>query len=220
MRLFAIFARSSRRALHAAVLRRVWRPSGLQHLGAAMKPARITATVVAFSYGFRISGVGAAERLGTAAASSTASGLVAGLHAGYNWQRDSFVFGLESDLSERSIQHNVCRHGGAGDDGHDECRCRLVWHLSRPPRFHDRSRAALRDRRACLRRYQLEQRHELARSLALTRMTFADASRLGRRRRHRVYGASPTGAHSLPFNMSTSVRRASRALASGGGRHV
>jgi outer membrane immunogenic protein len=63
-----------------------------------MKTARITATVVGF---LAISGSSAfAQALvtGTTAASSTASGVVAGLHAGYNWQRDWFVFGLESDL--------------------------------------------------------------------------------------------------------------------------
>ncbi len=111
---------------------------------------------------------------------------------------------------ERSIRHNVRGHGGAADDGDDAGRCRLVWHLSRPPRCHDRSRAALRDRRACLRRYKHDQRHEYA-SVVAQLANIRDAGRLGRRRGHRVYGHSPISRSILPFNMSTSVRRAFRA---------
>jgi outer membrane immunogenic protein len=65
-----------------------------------MKTARIIATVIAF-LSASASSVWAqpGPLTATVAASSTASGAVAGLHAGYNWQRDLFVFGVESDLS-------------------------------------------------------------------------------------------------------------------------
>lgn len=45
--------------------------------------------------------------LGDGVASSKPKGLVGGMHAGYNWQMNTFVFGLETDLSATGWSQTV-----------------------------------------------------------------------------------------------------------------
>lgn len=47
--------------------------------------------------------------------SYTSSGLIGGLHAGYNWQKQSIVFGLETDINLTGIKGDDASAGGTLD---------------------------------------------------------------------------------------------------------
>jgi outer membrane immunogenic protein len=64
-----------------------------------MKTARILASIVVFLGISGSAALGQALPTATATNSTIGSAPVAGVHGGYNWQRDSFVFGFEGDLS-------------------------------------------------------------------------------------------------------------------------
>jgi len=94
-------------------------------LGAPRQPIAAVVVMPAFSWtGFyvggqvgygssRVSGVGcAAPGLACTPFSNTRGGLVGGLHAGYNWQINSFVLGLEADVELNGARGSVL--DGAG----------------------------------------------------------------------------------------------------------
>jgi opacity protein-like surface antigen len=81
------------------------------------------------------------------------SGAIGGLQAGYNWQANAFVAGIEADFDYSSAgRSTVTANHHHGNGYFAPARC--FRHAACAPRLRRRPYAVLHDRRACVRREQ------------------------------------------------------------------
>ena len=130
-------------------------------------------------------------------ASASAAGWLGGGRLGYNWQRGSFVYGLEGDVSLTNLNSSMTtilpvrfpfipnptamtkRKDRTGDGT-----------VSRPARLDCGSGAVLWHRRRRLRQRQELNSAVTTDGASLAAQAWSAQGRLGRGRRHRIHGAS------------------------------
>ncbi len=126
-----------------------------------MKLKWVVAAAALLAVAPRSSAWAQANAFANGSGSASASSWVGGAQAGYNWQRDWLVYGVEADISGLHLQPQIdTALGGAFPPpvlGEHHFNHRLVRHRARPRRLVVRAVPPLRDRRLGLRQAGSEQ---------------------------------------------------------------